>query len=170
MGYLRSRGALRVAVIVRECPFILIKLSKFNSLITFCSICPINWMYCSKIDAQRLVISLHSRLILTEPLITSYLALYFLNKNFIFRPECTCVRGFSEWHCFRSGEVCKSLFSEIGMMLPKDSYGRAFDNEICRTGHIYPAMVQNTLWAFCTDETTKKCKMYFRLFHILFVL
>ena len=54
MGYLRSRGAVRLAVIVRECPFLVIKLSKFNSLITFCSICPLNWLYCSKIDAQRL--------------------------------------------------------------------------------------------------------------------
>ena len=56
MGYLRSRGALRLAVIVRECPFILIKLSKFNSLISHCAICPLNWMYCSPIDSQRLVI------------------------------------------------------------------------------------------------------------------
>ena len=56
MGYLRSRGALRVAVIVRECPFLLIKLAKHNSLITHCAICPLNWMYCSPIDSQRLVI------------------------------------------------------------------------------------------------------------------
>ena len=87
MGYLRSRGALRVAVIVRECPFILIKLSKFNSLITFCSICPINWMYCSKIDAQRLVISLHSRLILTEPLITSFQPFIFKKKTVFSGPN-----------------------------------------------------------------------------------
>ena len=54
MGYLRSRGAVRLAVVVRECPFLLVKLSKFNSLITYCQICPLNWLYCSKIDAQRL--------------------------------------------------------------------------------------------------------------------
>ena len=54
MGYLRSRGAVRLAVIVRECPFIVIKLSKFNSLVTYCPICPLNWLYCSKTDAQRL--------------------------------------------------------------------------------------------------------------------
>ena len=54
MGYLRSRGAVRLAVIVRECPFIVIKLSKFNSSVTYCPICPINWLYCSKTDAQRL--------------------------------------------------------------------------------------------------------------------
>ena len=46
------------------------------------------------------------------------------------------------------------------MLVPKNSYGTAFDNEICRSGHIYPAMVQNTLWALCTDESTQKCKMY----------
>ena len=71
MGYLRSRGALRLAVIVRECPFILIKLSKFNSLITHCSICPFNWMYCSKIDAQRLVILLFSRTFQIQIMLTS---------------------------------------------------------------------------------------------------
>ena len=78
-----------------------------------------------------------------------------------FSPECTCVRGFAEWHSYRSGECVKCIFSELCMMVPKDSYGVAFDNEICRTAHIYPAMVQNSLWAFCTDETTKNCKMNF---------
>ena len=54
MGYLRARGAVRLAVMVRECPFLIIKLSKFNSLITYCFNCPLNWLYCSKTDAQRL--------------------------------------------------------------------------------------------------------------------
>ena len=46
------------------------------------------------------------------------------------------------------------------MMVPKDSFGLAFDNEICRTGMIYPAMVSNTLWALCSDETTKNRELY----------
>ena len=46
------------------------------------------------------------------------------------------------------------------MMVPKDSYGVAFDNEIRRTGHIYPAMVSNSLWALCDGESTKDCKLF----------
>ena len=66
MGYLRSRGAVRLAVMVRECPFLIIKLSKYNSLITYCAICPINWLYCSKTDAQRLVLIFGSQFNLTN--------------------------------------------------------------------------------------------------------
>ena len=147
MGYLRSRGAVRLAVMVRECPWLIIKLSKFNSLVTFCPICPINWLYCSKIDAQRLVFNF-SQLI------------NFKSNLIFYSPECTCCFGFAEWHSYRSGEVCKSLFSEIGMMVPKDSYSIPFDNEIRRTGHIYPAMVSNSLWGLCIGADTKNCKLY----------
>ena len=65
MGYLRSRGTTRTAVIARECPWMIIKLPKFNSLITHCAIVPLNWMYCPPKDAQRLVINAYNNLTTT---------------------------------------------------------------------------------------------------------
>ena len=54
------------------------------------------------------------------------------------------------------------------MMVPRDSYGVAFDNEVNRSGHIYPAMVSNTLWALCTDENAKNRKMFIYKIVLLF--
>ena len=52
-GFLRARGTVRTAVMVREAPWLIVKLSKFNSLVSYCPNCPLNWLYCNESDAQR---------------------------------------------------------------------------------------------------------------------
>ena len=77
----------------------------------------------------------------------------------ILSPDCTCQTGFHDLHSYRSGECIKAVFHELCMMTPRDSTGTVSDNEIQRTGELYPAMVSNSLWALSTDRSTSNCKL-----------
>ena len=74
----------------------------------------------------------------------------FSKKNYLtfnyFSPDCTCVVGFHDLHTYRSGEAIKTTFSETCMMTPRDSTGLVSDNELQRTGELYPAQIPSSLW------------------------
>ena len=45
-GYLKARAVIRIAINVRECAWLIIKLTKFYSSFLYCPRCPVNFLRC----------------------------------------------------------------------------------------------------------------------------
>ena len=43
-------------------------------------------------------------------------------------------------------------------MTPRDSTGVISDNELQRTGELYPAQVSSSLWTISSDSNLSECK------------
>lgn len=50
MGHFKSRRVITTMCAVREPAPLLLKGAKFHSLMTYCSLSPLNWVYCAKGD------------------------------------------------------------------------------------------------------------------------
>ena len=78
-----------------------------------------------------------------------------------FSPDCTCVRGFHEFHGYRSGECVKSLHYEMCDITPRDSTGVVSDNDFQRTSTLCPSTVSNSLWSISVNPDTSNCKLVY---------
>ena len=102
----------------------------------------------SKISLSKSIIIVDQPILPTQILIS----------NLFFSPDCTCVTGFHDLHTYRSGEAIKTIFSEASMMTPRDSTGVVSDNELQRTGELYPAQVSSSLWTISQKSGLSECE------------